>query len=424
MAVRRHASESTAPASDAGAVVAERQGPFAAFRERPYRILWLGMLPSMLAMQMGQVAVGYVAYTISGEATALGWISAGSGVPMLVFSLIGGVVADRMPKRTVLFFTQSTIGLAALVNAVLVITGNIEVWHLIAVSAVQGIAFAFNMPTRQAFVAEIVSPARLMNAIALNNAGMNMSRVVGPALAGALIAVTFIGAGGIFALMAAMYVIVVLMLFLLPPGRPARAPRGTGLSELKAGLRYVWQHPILRMLLALATVPVLLGLPYVQVMPVFAIDVYEVGSEGLGTLMAVNGLGALAGSLGIASATGLGRKGLVQLSLGLMFGLALAVFALGGSYPLALVAIAIAGAASSGYATLNSTLIMHHTEHEFHGRVMSLYMMTFAIMPLGTVPISWLVDQFGAPITIGVAGFLLAAIIGSVAVLSPTYRRV
>src|SRR5690606_17790055 len=134
--------------------------------------------------------------------------------------------------------------------AVLVITGAIQVWHLVVASAIQGTAFAFNMPTRQAFVAEIVSPTRLMNAVALNNAGMNMSRVVGPALAGTLIAVPMIGAGGIFALMAAMYIVVLLMLFQLPPGRPARAPRGGGLAELKAGLRYVGQRPTLRMLLA------------------------------------------------------------------------------------------------------------------------------------------------------------------------------
>ncbi|MDI3338985.1 MAG: MFS transporter [Sphaerobacter sp.] len=423
MALEDRITEPVATASDVGAA-RERQGPFAAFRERPYRVLWFGMLPSMLAMQMGQVAVGYVAYRISGEATALGLIAAGSGLPMLVFALAGGVVADRMPKRTVLFFTQGTIGLVALINALLVLTGAIQVWHLVAASAVQGTAFAFNMPTRQAFIAEIVTPARLMNAIALNNAGMNMSRVVGPALAGALIAMPLVGPGGVFAVMAAMYVVVLLMLFLLPPGRPARAPRGGGLAELKAGLRYVARQPTLRMLLGLAVVPVLLGMPYVQMMPVFALDVFHVGSRGLGTLMAVNGLGALAGSLGVAAASGLRRKGLLQLTLGLTFGLALALFALGGSFPLGLVAIAVAGAASAGYSTLNSTLIMTHTEHAFHGRVMSLYMMTFAMMPLGTVPLSWLVDHIGAPLTVGLAGLLLSAIIGGVALASPSYRRV
>lgn len=382
------------------------------------------MLPSMLAFQMGQVAVGYVAYLISGEATALGWISAGWGIPMLFFALIGGVVADRVPKRTVILCSQATIGTVAIVNAILILTDSLQVWHLVAASAVQGTAFAFNMPSRQAFVAELVSKERLTNAIALNNAGMNLMRVIGPALAGMLIALPFIGPGGIFVLMAGMYVIAIMLIFRLPQGRPTRRVTSGGLSELIEGLRYVARHPVLRMLLILACVPVLLGMPYVQMMPVFAEDVFDVGSQGLGTLMAANGAGALLGSLAIAGASGLQRRGLMQLALGVAFGLMLAIFAFGRSFPLGLVAIAIAGLANSGYATLNATLIMQHAEQAFHGRVMSLYMITFSMMPLGSVPMSWLVDQFGAPTVIGIAGLLLALIIGGVAVANPTYRRV
>lgn len=414
-------------APTAGKTTASAQpsrGIFAALTEPAFRLLWIGMLPSMLAFQMGQVAVGYVAYLISGEATALGWISAGWGIPMLFFALIGGVVADRVPKRTVILCSQATIGTVAIVNAILILTDSLQVWHLVAASAVQGTAFAFNMPSRQAFVAELVSKERLTNAIALNNAGMNLMRVIGPALAGMLIALPFIGPGGIFVLMAGMYVIAIMLIFRLPQGRPTRRVTSGGLSELIEGLRYVARHPVLRMLLILACVPVLLGMPYVQMMPVFAEDVFDVGSQGLGTLMAANGAGALLGSLAIAGASGLQRRGLMQLALGVAFGLMLAIFAFGRSFPLGLVAIAIAGLANSGYATLNATLIMQHAEQAFHGRVMSLYMITFSMMPLGSVPMSWLVDQFGAPTVIGIAGLLLALIIGGVAVANPTYRRV
>lgn len=401
-----------------------RFGLFAALSEPLFRLLWLGMLPSTLSWQMGQVAVGYVAYEISGAATALGIISASWAIPSIIFGLIGGVVADRFPKRTIILTTQSTVGLVAVMNAVVVLTGTVQIWHLALAASIQGLAFSFNMPARQAFVAELVSRENLMNAIALNNAGMNLMRIIGPATAGALIAIPAIGAGGVFVFMASMYIIVLSTLIRLPKGSPGGSRRAGGLAQLREGVSYVMGHPLLRMLLAMAVIPVLLGMPYVQMMPVFAEDVFNAGSQGLGTLMAVNGAGALVGSLAIASFTNIRRKGLLQLGLGMAFGITLAAFALGQVFSFALVMIAIAGAASSGFSTINSTLIMHTADQAFHGRVMSLYMMTFSIMPLGSVPISWLVDQFGAPATFGFTGLLLALIIGSVGLASPAYRRI
>jgi MFS family permease len=396
---------------------------FSALGQPEFRLLWFGMLPSMFALQMGTVIIGYVAYDLTGLATVLGIIAAGMGIPMLTLALVGGVVADRVRKRNVIFVTQTGVGLAVLAIGILIITGRIEIWHLFIMAMIQGTSFAFNMPARQAYIAEIVDRRNLMNAIALNNAGMSLSRIAGPAVGGILIGIAFIGSGGAFILMALMYAAAVTALFWLPAGTPHPSKR-SGLEQLIDGLRYVKSHPVLRILLGLALAPIILGMPYVQIMPVFAADVFEVGSTGLGALMALNGAGALVGSLLIASAGNIQRRGMLQLLLGITFGVSLVVFSFSPSFVIASLAILVVGGAGSGYMTLNNTLIIMNCEREYHGRVMSLTMMSFSMMPLGSVPVAWMVDQIGAPLTIGIAGGALAAVVGMVAVLSANYRRI
>jgi MFS family permease len=396
---------------------------FSALGNPEFRILWLGMLPSMFALQMGAVVIGFVAYDLTGIAAVLGIIAAGAGIPMFSLSLVGGVVADRVRKRNVIFFSQLAIGIAVTVIGILILTDLIQIWHLFLMALIQGTAFAFNMPARQAYIAEVVPREALMNAVALNNAGMSMSRIAGPAAAGLLISIPFIGSGGVFLLMGAMYAIAVTALRWVPPGT-AHPSKQSGVQQLKDGLNYVKGHPLLRILLLLALAPILLGMPYVQIMPVFAEDVFDVGASGLGTLMALNGVGALIGSLIIASAGNVQRRGLLQLGLGVTFGLSLAIFAFSPSYLVALVAILVVGGAGSGYMTLNNTLLIMNAGPEYHGRVMSLGMMSFSMMPLGSVPVSWIVDQIGAPLTIGISGLALAAVVGTVAVLSANYRQI
>lgn len=398
--------------------------PFLSLKEEEFRNLWLGMLPGTMAMQMGMVTNGYLAYEITGSAAAIGLVTLGFGIPMLLFSLIGGVVADRVSKRRVIMISQVTIGLCAAVLAFLVISGVIAIWQMTLVAFVMGTCFAFNMPARQSFVAEIISRPRLMNAIALNNAGMNMSRVVGPAMAGALIARPGIGIGGVYVIMAAMYAFVVASLFRVRDrGANPNARNASGARALLDGLRYIRGHAVVFSLLILAFAPVILGMPYQALMPVFAEDVFDVGASGLGVMMSVNGIGALLGSLIVASMTGISRRGLALLIMGITFGLSLALFAFGGQYWIALLALLIVGGASAAYMSLNSTLVMDKTDAQYHGRVMSVYMLTFSAMPLSVTPFGALADRFGAPVTIGIGGLLLVVIVLAFAVLNPAYRN-
>lgn len=398
--------------------------PFLSLKEAEFRHLWVGMLPGTMAMQMGMITNGYLAYDITGSAAAIGLVTLGFGIPMLLFSLIGGVVADRVSKRRVLMTSQMIIGACAGVLAFLVITDLIQIWHMTLVAFAMGTCFAFNMPARQSFVAEIISRERLMNAIALNNAGMNMSRVVGPALAGFLIGISWIGIGGVYVIMVIMYAFVVYSLFRIRDRGAAPNPnKVSGFRSLTDGIRYIRGNAILMALLMLAFAPVILGMPYQALMPVFAEDVFDVGASGLGLLMTVNGIGALVGSLVIASITNVSRRGLVQLGLGVTFGVSVAIFAFGDSYYLALAALVVVGAASAGYMSLNSTLVMDTAEPQYHGRVMSIYMFTFSLMPLSVLPVGALADAFGAPITIGIGGVALAVVVMLFGLFHPSYRH-
>lgn len=401
------------------------QRTFESLKERDFRLLWLGMLPSTFAMQMGFVTNGYLAYDLTGSAAAVGFVTLGFGIPMLFLSLIGGVVADRFSKRQILMVTQATVGLAAAILATLVLTDLVRIWHMTLVALMMGTAFAFNMPARQAFVAELVGRERLTNAVALNNTGMNMARVVGPALAGALIGIHFVGIGGVFVIMAAMYVIVVLTISRLPDrGVQPNARDRSGLNALTDGLKYIRGNSVLMALMLLAFAPVMLGMSYQALMPVFAEDVFNVGPGGLGILMMVNGIGALIGSLGIATFGHLRRRGLLLMGLGVLFGGSLAAFAFSESMTVALLVLPVIGGSSAAYMALNMSLVMDYAEPEFHGRVMSVNMLTFSLMPLSVVPTGALVDIFGAPTVIGVSGLLLLAVVLTYGSLHPSYRRV
>ena len=392
-------------------------------------LLWLGMMPATLAVMMNQVVAPYAAFTLSGSAAVLGLVSLAQGLPMLLLSLVGGVVADRLPRRLVLIGSQTTLGLGAAALAVLGLVGLLEVWHVVAASFLQGAAFAFNMPARQAFIAELVPRARLANAAALINAGQNFCRVAGPALGGVLLAIPRVGIGGAFLAMAAMYVAALATLFRLPSGSrhpsDANATGRTGGAEhLLEGLRHVRSSPSIMALIGINLVVVVLGMPYQTLMPVVAERVFGVGAQGLGLLMAGSGAGALAGSLVVASVSRLPRPGLLQLGLAIALGIALIGFSLSRSFPVAIGLLVVVGFLFSSFSALNNTLLMANTEPRLTGRVMSMYLLTWGAMPAGALPLTWIADRAGAPTALALAGAIIALVVAGVALLHPPAHRI
>ena len=403
---------------------------YPALRVSAFRMLWLGLLPATMAFQMGVVVRPYVAFALTGTAATIGFVSLANGLPMLLLCLVGGVAADRLSRHRVLMWTHVVFLASAIIPAILLFTGRLEVWHLLVASLFQGAAMPFNMPARQAYIADTTGRAMLPNAVALNNAGANFGRLVGPAVAGGLLAVPDIGIGLTFLAMALMYLYALWTLLRLPTDRVAAArprvqtTRPTGVSQLMEGLRYTASSPVILVLLAMASAMSILGMQYQTLMTLFAERVFQVGAGGLGLLMAMAGLGALSGAVTVAASTRFDRPAVLQLGLGVAFSVALIGFAVMPSFQLALATLSVVGFCSSAFMGLNMTLITSNSPPHLYGRMMSIYMLTFAAQPLGAVPLAWLADVAGAPASLVVAGALVLAIVAGIAILYPPYRRI
>jgi MFS family permease len=337
------------------------------------------------------------------------------GLPQLILSPFGGVIADRVDKRKLLIYTQVAMGSLAAINAVLIQLHVIQVWHLAVLSLAEGFVFAFNMPSRQAIIPELVSDSELTNAVALNNAGMNFTRVVGPSLAGALIALGEYGMEATFYLIALCYIGFITQLWKLPSKRRiSRAAKAPFMQQLTGGIGYIVRTPALAALIGLAFVPILFGMPYQTLLPVFTERSLHVGAAQLGVLSAAAGVGALVGSLTVASLGGFRRRDVLQVGFGVIFGLALLGFALMPVYTLSVFWIFLVGMAGNAYMALNSSMIMSTTERAYHGRVMSVYMMTWSLMPLSSLPLGKVVDAVGIEATMAVMGVVVAVFVAAV----------
>ncbi|MDD5475003.1 MAG: MFS transporter [Syntrophales bacterium] len=400
-------------------------GIFPALGERDFRALWLGMLPGILAMQMFFFVNGYFAFQLTGAASSIGIIWLGFGIPFLLFSLVGGVVADRYSKRRILIITQVFLVAGAVMTALMVLSGSIRIWHMVLIGTVMGTAFTFHMPARQSFAVQLTSPTNLMNAMALNGAGLNVCRLLGSPLAAVLIGVSWINVGGTYVIMAAMFALVILSLFrITDTGSPAAGKNNqTGFRAMIDGVLYIRHNSVVLVLLLMSLAPIMLGLPYQALMPVFAEKVFFVGPRGLGILMMANGVGAMVGSLVIASLRELNNRGNVQIGLGVLFGLSLALFSFVESYVLGLAVLFILGVVSSSYLALNATLIMEKSDRNYHGRVMSIYLLTFSALPLGNMVLSLFADIYGASATVGAGGILLSSIVFFFGRFSNSYRN-
>jgi len=363
------------------------------------------------------VAIGWLILELTNSPAYLGLVGFARGLPMLFLALPAGVLADRVDRRKLLMFFQAAGALVAVVLAALVLFDWVRPWHVIVLSILGGAVMAFIAPTRQALVPGVVPRELMANAIAMNSAGQNATRIVGPSLAGVLISA--VGTAICFVAQALGFIWALIMSFQLriPPAVQPRA-RASVRENIADGLNYIRDSTTLSGLMIMAAVPILIAQPYMQMMPVFARDVLDSGSSGLGLLMAANGAGALVGVL-LYSAYGhrIRRQGQFQVATAAGFGLVLALFAVSPWFSLSLVLVALTGGVSSVYMAANNTIIQLTVDDAYRGRVMSVYMMTWGMMPFGTLPMGILSDIFGAPAA--VAG---QAVFSSLVVLLVAYR--
>ncbi|MGE0136006.1 MAG: MFS transporter [Dehalococcoidia bacterium] len=375
--------EASVPATRAG-----RLSAFDSLRYRNYRLLWFGQLVSSSGDWMDQVALNWlvVSQLYDGRDAALpvAILNASRLVPILVFTPIGGVLADRLERRRLMFATQAAAMVMAFVLATLVATGLVEFWMVLAIALGRGVMLSFNMPARQSLISELVPREALTNAVALNSATLNLTRVAGPLIA-AIFFLTPFGIAGAFYFNGATFVAVLIGLAIMDiPRQPVRT-RKSMFSELLGGFSYINRSQVLRALVILATVPMVFGMPYQAMSAVIARDVLGTGGEGFGLLTAATGVGAVCGALTIASLPPSARKGRLML-VGLnCFGLSIIVFAASSWFALSLVAMASVGVCQQIYLASNNTLLQLHAEDEYRGRVMSTLFLSRGMVPLGTL---------------------------------------
>lgn len=360
---------------------------------RAYRFLWTSSVLTQISQWMLQVATAWLMLQLTNSAFWVGLLGFAGGVPFLFVAAPAGMLSERVDRRMMLLVCQGgaltlSVGLAALV-----LTRRASPWLLLGATLLNGILLAANNATRQAVIPSYVPRQAVQNAVSLLSAGMNMTRIVGPSLAGPMVA-TF-GIGGTLLLQVGCLALALLNTSRLPRTPPASRAAESFLEGLVGGIRYVRRMPVVLALLMLASVPTLLVFPYLQLLPVFARDVLHLGPSGLGLLYAVGGTGALAGSLFVAGFHRMRRRGVAMVTIIVLYGFVVSLFTLVHWLPAVLICLFAAGFLGASYMALNNALLHLAVDDEVRGRVMGLYMVTWGFMPLGALPLGALGDAIG-----------------------------
>lgn len=369
-------------------------GRFESLAHRDFRRLWWGGLFVFLAMQTQQIARSWLAYELTGTNAALGGVLIGFGVAGLVAIPTGGVLADRVNKRTLLVTTQLVNTVVAVSIAIAIETGVIAYWMIVAASVVGGSTISILAPARMAMTAEIIDRDRLTNAIMLGQMSAQASRVVGPAVAGALIGVAVIGVEGVYYLSALLSLLAVVLSLTLPLGAPRRTTQTHPIEDLREGIRYTRSNPELVRLLVASLLVVMFGFAYQAFLPSMVADLFDRGPEALGAMTTVGAIGAVTISITLANVPP-ERLTDLQGRAAFLLGVTIILFAVAPTFPLALGSMLLIGAATSAFQALNGSLILSIADMEYHGRVQSLIMLSFSAFGLAALPFGILADTIG-----------------------------
>ena len=400
------------------------QSTFASLRNRDFRYLWAGTCFLSGGLWIQQVSLGWAIYEMTRSSILLGALNGLRFLPFLIFSPLAGVAADRSDRRRLMITTQWFVLVTALAMGVVVSLDLLEVWHLFAFTLVTGVVWSFSEPVRQALIPDVVPRAELMNAVALNSAAFNFTKIIGPSVGGVLI--VLFGLAGNFYIQSATYLFVMWMLYRMHiPERVRDANRSSVLSNLREGIRYVWSEPVVFSILATAMIPRLFAMPYQALMPIFQKDVLQVGADGLGMMMAAPGLGAMLVMLSVAHfANRVNRPGLLMIAALVLQGAFLILFALMRTLPLALLTLVVVGGFQVLFMSI-SNMVLHMTvPDQLRGRVMSIYMLDRGITPAGALMAGVSAHFIGAPYTVMGMGAMVLALAAVVVAFLPSLRKV
>jgi MFS family permease len=394
---------------------------FLALHHRNFRLFWFGQMISLIGTWMQSIGQAWLVLELSHSAFMLGLVGALQFLPVLLFALFGGVFADRWPKRRVLLFTQSSAMILAFVLWILIFTGLVQIWQILVLATLLGLVNALDMPTRQAFVVEMVGREDLPNAIALNSSLFNLARIVGPGIGGLIIA--WLGVGPLFLLNALSFIAVLIGLAMIDMTKlfgvePRHLEHGErmirgALKSVREGLDYVFRTPSVALIIAVLGIISLFGINFNVTLPLVATELLHVGATGFGFISSAFGIGSLLSALWLAWANK--RPSIRQVLLGgTAFSVILILFALSHNYILSLFLIAAVGFAQIAFSAIANTTLQTVSPNHLRGRVMSVYMVVFAgSTPIGNLFTGILADPFGISIALLICAILsLAAAIG------------
>jgi predicted MFS family arabinose efflux permease len=379
---------------------------FKAFQYRDFRLMWFGACTSSIGTWMQIVAQGWLIYRLSHSPFLLALDQFLGGIPIFLFSLIGGVVADRIERRKILLVSQyMQMGSAALLT-ILVATGVVHVWHILCLSFVSGLAQAFGGPAYQALIPTLVDREDMPNAIALNSIQFNMAVTIGPALAGQALAK--LGEKWCFGLNAISFLAPIITLSIITTRFLPVSTTESMFSSLKEGIKFLRRQNSMEALIVLAFCMTALSMPMRTYMPVFVKDIFHRGPETYGNLLSLMGLGSICGSLFVAERGNIRHKGRFAISVLICLGMGISGFSFSKSLPLSYAMLVLVGASMMAVFATVTSLVQLITTNEMRGRVMSVYTCAFrGGMPMGNLLSGWLVPLFTAPVVLGVNGLLL-----------------
>lgn len=387
---------------------------FPAFGNRNFRLYFVGQIVSMIGTWLQMVAQGWLVLEMTGSAYWVGVAAAASTIPTLFLSLIGGVVVDRYPRRTILLWTQSLSMLLALVLGLFTIAGTITIPIILVLAFLLGSVGAVATPAIQAFLSEMVDRHQLHSAVALNASIFNASRVIGPAIAGIMI--SLVGTGGAFIANALSYiaVIVALLAIALPPAPPRAPVEESPLQSIRAGLAYAWAHPLIRTIVLFVSVVSIFGWSFMSMLPVVAKQAFGMGASGMGYLFSAFGLGSLVATFFVSMSSGRIKPASMVIGGIMTFSAALTAFTFSSRIWAGLLFLFVSGFGMlSAFATMTAT-VQRLVEDRYRGRVMSLYLMVLmGFMPIGNLEVGFLSERLGTSpaIRIGISVTVAATVL-------------
>jgi len=372
---------------------------FPAFQSANYRLYFFGQLISLIGTWMQIVAQGWLVLTLTNSAFLIGLITALNTLPSTMFTLFGGVIVDRFPKKQILVYTQIFSMILAFLLGILTLAEVIQVWHIATLGFLLGMVNAVDAPARQAFVSDMVSKEQLPSAIALNSGVFNAARVIGPGVAGILI--SMVGTGGAFIANGFSYIAVILALLKMSVPLKGPSTRLHPIRAIKEGLVYSFTHPIIATLMVLVAVVSIFGWSYTTILPLIARNEFKLGAAGLGYLYAAGGLGSLIAAITVASFSKRISPMVFILGGNFIFSISLTLFTFTKSLPLALFLLFLAGFGLLCMAAMINTTIQNLVRPEFRGRVMSIYIFMFiGLTPVGNLEIGSVSERMGTDFAI------------------------